>query len=78
MPAIDLAFDQIANLMAQLPLETLRQVKASAEMQQRFEGLVGKQSTGTLSQEELDELNHFLVLERLVRLANIKADPSLS
>ena len=76
MPAIHLAFEQIANLMAQLPPEALLQVKASSEMQTRFERLMGQQRVGSLSQEETDELNHFIVLERLVRLAKIKADPS--
>jgi len=76
MPAIHLAFEQIANLMAQLPPEALLQVKASPEMQERFERLMGQRRSGSLSQEETDELNHFIVLERLVRLAKIKADPS--
>ena len=48
-------------------------LKANEEMQTRFDLLLGKSKENSLSEEEKDELNHFIVLERLVRLAKIRA-----
>ena len=74
MPAIHHVFDQLANLMAQLAPAALLELKATPEMQQRYEQLIRQRQTEDLSPEEKDELDHFIVLERLVRLAKIKAD----
>lgn len=74
MPAIHRAFDQLANLMAQLAPAALLELKATPEMQQRYEQLIRQRSAEALSPEEKDELDHFIVLERLVRLAKIKAE----
>ena len=37
---------------------------------------MSQRHAGNLTHAEADELNHFIVLERLVRLAKLKADPS--
>jgi hypothetical protein len=65
-------YDQVANLMASLAPEKVLQLKASAEMQHRFNGLVDKARESGLSLEEKDELDHYIVLERLMRLAKIR------
>lgn len=74
MPSIYHAYDQVASLIAQLQPAALLQLRASSDMQQRFDFLVRKQELEGLSLEEKDELDHFIVLERLIRLAKIKAD----
>jgi hypothetical protein len=66
-------YDQVADLMASLAPEKVVQLKASAEMQHRFERLVSKSRENALSTEEKDELDHYIVLERLMRLAKIRA-----
>ncbi len=74
MPAIHLVFDQLADLMAKLAPAALQELKATSDMQQRYEQLIHQHNAETLTPEEKDELDHFIVLERLVRLAKIKAD----
>lgn len=41
-------------------------------MQTRFNALVAKSKEEQISAREKDELNHFIVLERLFRLTKIK------
>jgi len=67
------AYDQVADLLASLEPEKLLALKASAEMHERLESLIEKSKEGDLSRKEKDELDHYLVLERLVRLAKIRA-----
>lgn len=43
------------------------------EVANRFEFLVEKSKTNQLDPAEKDELDHFVVLERLIRLAKIRA-----
>lgn len=66
-------YDQVADLMASLAPEKVLQLKAPVEMQHRFNGLVEKAKESSLSVEEKDELDHYVVLERLMRLAKIRA-----
>lgn len=66
-------YDQVADLMASLAPEKVLKLKASAEMQARFEMLVDKSKDGQLTHQEKDELDHYVVLERLMRLAKIRA-----
>jgi hypothetical protein len=67
------AYDQLATLLATLEPGKLSALKASEELQKRFEFLVEVNKEGSLSKEEKDELDHYVVLERLVRLAKIRA-----
>lgn len=73
MTTIYSVYDQIAGLLAQLEPEKILALKASAEMQSRFNSLVEKSKIDQISAKEKDELNHFIVLERLFRLSKIKA-----
>lgn len=66
-------YDQVADLMASLAPDKVLKLKASAEMQIRFELLVDKSKEGELTTQEKDELDHYVVLERLMRLAKIRA-----
>jgi len=45
----------------------------SDETKQRVADLIAKEKTGDLSAEEQDDLDHFLKLEHIMRLAKAKA-----
>ena len=45
----------------------------SAEVQRRVDELVNREKESGLSPEELAELNHFLELEHIIRMAKAKA-----
>ncbi len=47
-------------------------------MQLRLEELIEKSNEGALSKEDKDELDHYIVLERLIRLAKIRAQKRVS
>ncbi|MBK9016795.1 MAG: hypothetical protein IPM82_23475 [Saprospiraceae bacterium] len=77
MVSIYSAYDQIAELLATVEPEKLMKLKATAAMQKRLETLMDKSKAGILTKEEKDELDHYLVLERLVRLSKIRAQQRL-
>jgi hypothetical protein len=66
-------YDQIADLMARLDPSKVRALKASEEMTNRLEFLIEKSRETTLNKAEKDELDHYIVLERLIRLAKIRS-----
>lgn len=72
------AYDYIANYIALLNPEKILALKASPEMQERLEFLIKKGQEESLTKEEQDELNHYIVLERLVRLAKTRAQLHLA
>ena len=67
------AYDQIAELLAELNPAKLMAIKANKELQNRFENLVEKSKKSSLNLQEKDELDHYVVLERLIRLAKIRS-----
>ena len=67
------AYDEIADLLSSVEPARLLNLRASEEMQQRLEFLIEKSKESDLSKAEKDELDHYIVLERLVRLAKIRA-----
>lgn len=73
MTTIYNVYDQVAGLLAQLEPQKILAIQASPEMQLRFNTLVEKSKKEKISAREKDELNHFIVLERLFRLSKIKA-----
>ncbi|HRD81365.1 MAG: hypothetical protein IAE84_06745 [Saprospiraceae bacterium] len=78
MQTIFVIYDQIAEMLARLDPKAVLELKASQEMQQRFDSLVEKKHAGDINSREKDELDHFIVLERLMRLAKIRADESIA
>ncbi|MFN0034872.1 MAG: hypothetical protein ACKVUS_07395 [Saprospiraceae bacterium] len=66
-------YDEIAELLAQLAPGKILALKASGEMQERLEFLIEKSKEDQLTIREKDELDHYIVLERLVRLSKIRA-----
>lgn len=65
-------YDQIADLIARLDPSKVRALKASEEMTNRLEFLIEKSREASLNKAEKDELDHYIVLERLIRLAKIR------
>ncbi len=72
MTVIYKVYDQVADLIAQLESEKILSIQISAEMQTRFNALVEKSKQTQIPVREKDELNHFIVLERLFRLSTMK------
>ena len=66
-------FDQMADLIAHLPAKTIMGLKPNQELTDRFENLVQKAKNQEITTDEKDELDNFVVLERLIRLAKIRA-----
>ncbi|MFN3852511.1 MAG: hypothetical protein ACK4NY_23980 [Spirosomataceae bacterium] len=75
MKTIYSVFDEVANIIAKLDPKKVAELKATNEMQDRFEELVAKSKNEQLSTKEKDELDHYIVLERLIRLAKIRIQP---
>ena len=67
------AYEKVAEILSLAEPSTLESLQASAEMQARLETLMAKSKESKLSTSEKDELDHYIVLERLVRLAKIRA-----
>ena len=67
------AYDELAELLSNVEPERLLNLRASNDMQLRLEFLIEKSKVSDLSKTEKDELDHYIVLERLVRLVKIRA-----
>lgn len=74
MTSIYSVYDQLAEIISLLEPEKLMRLKASTSVQTRFDQLASKHREGVLTRQEKDELDHFIVMERLFRLAKIRAD----
>jgi hypothetical protein len=65
---------EVLEFLARLPQpEEILALHASASLQRRVEELSEKQREGTLTAEEASELDHYLYVDRLVRLAKAHA-----
>lgn len=67
------AVDEIIEFIAGENPKRVLEFKASEATRSRVFSLIEKSKTGQLSEEEQSELNHYLMLEHLLRLAKIKA-----
>jgi len=68
-----LAYDHIADFIAAMNPAKVLELRAPEEMKLRLEELLIQEKDGKLSDEEEDELDHYIVLERLIRLAKAHA-----
>lgn len=66
-------YDSIADFIATLNPKKVLDLKATPEMQQRIQELIEQEKSSPLSKEEKDELDHYIVLERLIRLSKARA-----
>ncbi len=71
-------YDQIAELIASLPPAKVLALRPPQDVVKRFEFLVEKSKNNELDALEKDELDHFIVLERLIRLSKIRAKGSMA
>ena len=72
MTTIFNVFDQLSQILARLDPRGMQQLKASEPMQKHFDTLAEKSKSHQLTESEKDELAHYVVLERLMRMAKIK------
>lgn len=78
MTAYQNAYDSLAEFMATLdPIKVLG-FHAPTKVQDRVEYLLEKKQEEGLSETEQEELDHYLILEHIVRLAKSRARLSLS
>jgi hypothetical protein len=67
-------YDEIIDFIAAgTTPQSVINFKLSAAAQERLEDLVYRHQTGELTPEEKKELNHFLTLEHIMRLAKARA-----
>ena len=72
------AFDEIADFFASKAPADLIEFRPSKDTSDRVEYLVFKEKTEGLTPEEKHELDTFMVLEHIMRLAKAKARKHLS
>ena len=70
---VQAVYDHIADFIASMNPERVLELKAPEVMGNRLEDLIDKEKEGNLTKDEKDELDHYLVLERLIRLAKAHA-----
>jgi hypothetical protein len=73
MTTIYNVYDQLSQILARLDSNGIQQLKANSELQTRLDNLAEKSKSQQLTINEKDELDHYVVLERLMRLAKIRA-----
>ena len=72
-------FEEIIDFLISAPLpEEVLAFKPSIETQLQLEELLSKNEEGSLSTEEQKEMEQFLMLEHLMRLAKSKARQKLA
>ena len=67
------AYFEIIDFIASNNPEAVIQFRPSPEAQQRLADLVEREKDGGLSAEEKAELDHFMELEHIMRMAKAKA-----
>ena len=74
MSRISPAYLEIIDFIAAGPTsEDVARFRPSPEAQRRVDELVGREKDGGLSADEKAELDHFLELEHILRMAKAKA-----
>lgn len=66
-------FNEISNFIAGMNPEKVINFKASDSSQNRLDSLLSKQKTESLSEDEKSELEHYLIINRIVGLAKARA-----
>ncbi|MBK8880534.1 MAG: hypothetical protein IPN74_19095 [Haliscomenobacter sp.] len=75
---VQAVYDHIADFIASMDPQKVLELKAPPSISIRLEDLIDKEKEGNLTLEEKDELDHYVVLERLIRLAKAHARLRLS
>ena len=71
-------YDDVADFIANMNPQKILELRASEQSKERLVFLTEKEKESSLSYEEKDELDHYIVLERLIRLAKIRSCKKVS
>lgn len=77
MSAATTVYDQIADFMASMDPNKVIAFKASPENQNRLDQLLDKQKLRGLTRKEKTELEHYLIINRIIGLAKARARHAL-
>ncbi len=66
-------YDQIAEFMASMSPQKVVAFRASDANQKRLDFLLDKQKIEGLSEEEKSEIEHYLIINRIIGLAKARA-----
>jgi len=66
-------YDEVANFMAAMNPEKVLAFKPSQVNQERLDSLLDKKKESGLTQEETSEVEHYLIINRIVGLAKARA-----
>lgn len=66
-------YDEVADFMASMNPEKVIAFKPSKSNQKRLDSLLDKQKEFSLSDSERNELEHYLILNRIIGLAKARA-----
>jgi len=66
-------YDEVANFMAAMNPEKVLAFKPSQLNQERLDSLLEKKKESGLTQEETSEVEHYLIINRIVGLAKARA-----
>lgn len=66
-------YDSVADFIASLNPRKVLELRADPDVQQRLAVLIEKEKMEGLTPDEKEELDHYIVLERLIRLAKARA-----
>ncbi len=66
-------YDEVANFMAAMNPEKVLAFKPSQANQERLNFLLDKQKETGLTREEKSEIEHYLIINRIVGLAKARA-----
>lgn len=69
MTAFQNIYDSLADFIATMDAEKVLAFHAPQSLQERVEDLLEKKQENTLSDREQEELEHYYILEHIVRLA---------
>jgi hypothetical protein len=70
-------FEELASLLASMDAEKVLSFRASSKFQQRMDELQWKNKESQLTSDEKMEIEKYLVVEHIVRLAKIRAQKRL-
>jgi len=71
-------YDEIASFMATMNPEKVMAFKPSQTNQERLDFLLNKQQESQLEETERSELEHFLIVNRIISLAKARASKLLA
>ncbi|MFN0035912.1 MAG: hypothetical protein ACKVUS_12685 [Saprospiraceae bacterium] len=72
-----IGYDEIASLLAEMDPAKVLAMKASSTLDERVEDLIHKKREEGLTETESIELEHYLIVNRVVALAKIRARRNL-